>query len=195
MPLHPLLWPYHGIKWNEAYYFFTKLVFGGRSSPNIFDSLSVAICWIAENNYNINNILHLLDDFLVIVLQQGDAYATMETLLCLFKRLCVSLAPHKTEGPTNVLECLGIILDTVRMEARLPVDKVNRTIEIIDSFSRRKSCTKRELLSLLGHLNFACRVIIPGRTFVSYLLLLASSVKKLHHHVTISSECRHDMDM
>lgn len=84
MPLHPSLWPYHGIKWNDAYYFFTKLVFGGRSSPTIFDNLSVAICWIAKNNYDIKNILHLLDDFLVVVPPEGEAQAIMDTLLGIF---------------------------------------------------------------------------------------------------------------
>lgn len=67
MPLALELWPYHGIKWNGRYYFFNRLVFGCRSSPKIFDTLSQAICWIAKNNYHIENILHLLDDFLVIV--------------------------------------------------------------------------------------------------------------------------------
>ena len=67
MPLATRLWPYHGIKWDDNSYFFNKLVFGCRSSPKIFDTLSHAICWIAKENYNIENVLHLLDDFLVIL--------------------------------------------------------------------------------------------------------------------------------
>ncbi len=62
MQLSPPLWPFHGIKWNNNYYFFCKLVFGCRSSPKIFDYLSSAVCWIAENNYGLDNILHLLDN-------------------------------------------------------------------------------------------------------------------------------------
>ena len=42
------------------------LVFGSRSSPKIFDTLSQAICWIATHVYKIDNILYLLDDFLQI---------------------------------------------------------------------------------------------------------------------------------
>ena len=49
VPIHPSLWPYHAIKWEGKYYFYTRLVFGSRSSPKIFDSLSRAICWIASN--------------------------------------------------------------------------------------------------------------------------------------------------
>ena len=44
----------------------TRLVFGSSSSPNIFDWLSQAICWIAQHNYGIKFMLHLLDDFLTL---------------------------------------------------------------------------------------------------------------------------------
>ena len=66
VPIHSTLWPFHGIKWEGKYYFYTRLVFGSHSSPKIFDSLSRAICWIAKNKFHIDNILHLLDDFLTI---------------------------------------------------------------------------------------------------------------------------------
>jgi hypothetical protein len=59
-PIDPTLWPYHGIQWESNYHFFKQLVFGSRSSPKIFDTISQAVCWIASNNYNIKNILHLL---------------------------------------------------------------------------------------------------------------------------------------
>ena len=50
--------------------------------------------------------------------------------------------------------------------------------------------------SLLGHINFACRVIYPGRAFVvSYLLSLSTTVKALHHHIKLTNECRLDLKM
>ena len=33
LPIHPSLWPFHGIKWQGKYYYYTRLVFGSRSSP------------------------------------------------------------------------------------------------------------------------------------------------------------------
>lgn len=58
----------------------------------------------------------------------------------------------------------------------------------------RKSCTQRELLQLLGHLNFASNVIRSNRSFVSYLSL-SITVKKMHHHVLFNKECREDIRM
>ena len=195
MPISPELWPFHGIKWNEKYYFFKQLVFGSRSSPKIFDNLSQAVCWIATNNYNIVNILHLLDDFLVIEPPWANAVEIKETLLSLFASLGIPLSTKKTEGPSKVIEYLGIFLDSEKMEARLPLEKIIRICDIIDSFRSRNKCTKRELLSLLGHMNFASRVILPGRSFVSHLIALSTTAKKLHHRIQINNECRLDLAM
>ena len=53
--------------------------------------------------------------------------------------------------------------------------------------------TKRDLLSLLGHLNFAMRIILHGRSFVSRLLAVAKSVPALHDVVCLDDGCRSDL--
>ncbi|CAG2233323.1 unnamed protein product [Mytilus edulis] len=193
IPVHNSLWRFYGLKWNDMYYFYTRLAFGCRSSPKIFDTLSVAICWILQNNYGLRHVLHLLDDFLLINNPYVDATRNMNTMLYVFNSLKIPLSAHKTVGPSTSLEYLGIILDSMHMIAKLPDEKLVRIKDILYSYLNRRSCTKREMLSLLGHLNYACKVIIPGRSFVSYLLTLAHSVKELYHHVTITKGCRDDM--
>ena len=195
LPIHPDLWPFHGISHDGLFYFYTRLVFGSRSSPKIFDTLSEAICWIAQNNYDVENLLHLLDDFLVIVDPKDDATAAKETFLGIFHKLQVPLALHKTEGPSTALEYLGVILDSAKMEARLPMEKVNRIQDTLAFFAKRKTCTKREILSLLGHMNFASRVVRPGRAFVSHLITLSTTVSELHHHITLNASVRSDLNM
>ena len=71
------LFPFYGVKWNNKYYFYTRLVFGSRSSSKIFDTLSQAVCWILENNYGVSHILHLLDDFLDVDTHNAEADRTM----------------------------------------------------------------------------------------------------------------------
>lgn len=104
-------------------------------------------------------MLHLLDDFLAIDSPEADADRTMAVLTLVFNKLGIPLSLNKTVGPVTELEYLGIILDSTKMEARLPMDKVDCIRNVLTSFLNRKSCTKQELLSLLGHLNFASRVI------------------------------------
>jgi hypothetical protein len=57
----------------------------------------------------------------------------------------------------------------------------------------RDVCSKREFLQLLGHFNFAMRVIIPGRSFVSYLISLSTTVHGLKDKIFLSDECRIDL--
>ena len=66
IPILPSQYHLYCVKWRDAYYYYTRLSFGCRSSPKIFDQFSQAICWIAQNNYKIESILHLLDDFLTL---------------------------------------------------------------------------------------------------------------------------------
>ena len=147
IPIKPELWPFHGIKWNNQYYFFTRLVIGSRSSPKIFDTLSQNICWIAEKEFRINSIIHPLDDFLTVDPPDYLADRKMSLLTHIFASLGIPLSAKKTVGPTECLEYLGIILDIEKMEAKLPQDKLARICEMLMSFKSKKSCTKKELLS------------------------------------------------
>ncbi|CAG2249582.1 unnamed protein product [Mytilus edulis] len=107
-----------------------------------------------DDNCSIND---LINDFLTIDKPDSCAERTMALMTTLFKRLNIPLAKHKVVGPCTVIEYLGIILDTEKMETRLPLDKTSRISEFIKKFLNRQSCIKRELLQLLGHLNFAMR--------------------------------------
>ena len=124
--VHPTVWPYQGIRWRGKYYFFTRLVFGCRSSPKIFDQLSLALVWIAKNNYGIDVLLHLLDDFLAIDKPDVDADRTMAILTLILNKLKIPYSLRKTVGPVFSLEYLGLILDTANMLCKLPDDKIVR---------------------------------------------------------------------
>ena len=51
----------------------------------------------------------------------------------------------KTLGPFQVLEFMGIELDSMRMEARLPEDTLQRTRDLLASFTKRHSVRLVEL--------------------------------------------------
>ncbi|XP_060076370.1 uncharacterized protein LOC132555998 [Ylistrum balloti] len=141
------------------------------------------------------HIFHLLDDFLVIDQPHAMGERTMALLCMVFRRLKIPLSVHKTIGSSTTIEYLGITLDSEEMQARLPPDKVTRILHFLRAMLLKSSCTKRELQQLLGHLNFAMRVILAGRTFVSYLLTLMTAIKEPHHHGRLSRECKKDIRM
>lgn len=81
-------------------------------------------------------------------------------------------AGPKTLGPFQVLEFMGIELDSMHMEAWLPEDKLQRTQDLLASFTKRHSVRLVELQSLIGSLQFACKVVILGRTFLQRMINL-----------------------
>ena len=65
-------------------------------------------------------------------------------------------------------------------------EKIDKLKNILLSVQGRNKCSKRELLSLIGSLSFVCKVIVPGRSFLSRLLGLAGTVQDLHHKVRLT---------
>ena len=72
---------------------------------------------------------------------------------------------------------MGILLDSNKMEAPLPVDKLTRTKEALGQWTIRKSATLQELPPLIGTLQFACKVIAPGRLFLQRIIHLTRGIK------------------
>lgn len=87
----------------------------------------------------------------------------------------------------------GIELDSVLMEARLPLDKLNRCSTLLLEFLRRKKATLREVQSLTGLLNFACSVIVPGRAFSRRLIDLTVGIQCPHHLIRLSKDVKEDL--
>ncbi len=95
------------------------------------------------------------------------------------------IAPAKTEGPNTKLVFQGIELDSVSMTVSLPLEKQDCLCAMISGLGggKKKSCTKTELLSLIGYLHHACRVIRQGQAFLRCMIDLAAGVRALHYRV------------
>ena len=85
---------------------------------------------------------------------------------------------------------LGIMVDTVLFQLRLAPEKVTW---LKMEWSRRRSCTCRELESFVGHLAHAATVIHPGRIFLRQLFCLLAGVHQPHHFVCLSSAIHADL--
>ena len=196
IPVHPDDWELLGMSWKGRFFFDKALPFGLRSAPYLFNQLSDALEWLVKNHLNIPSIIHILDDFFIA---QPPPLSRCATALCqiltLFEELNIPLAPKKTFRPTQCLEFMGITLDSVRMEARLPIDKLHNARLMLASWSSKRSCRLRDLQSLIGTLHFACRVISPGRPFMQRIINLTRGVRHPGHFVSLNQEFRKDILM
>ena len=176
-----------GMMWVERVYVNAVLRFGLRSAPKIFTALADAIEWIAKSQ-GVQHLWHYSDEF--IICGEPDSvqcHLDLESLMAICKHLGVPLALEKVEGPIVCLVFLGILIDTIAGELRLPREKLNRLCHLTSEWLRKKRCTKRELLSIAGQLQHAATIVKPGRTFLRHLFDLSSRVAKLHHHIKLNA--------
>ena len=103
------------------------------------------------------------------------------------------VATHKTAGPATVTPFLGILIDTARMELRLPPEKVQRLRSLARMWSNKSSSTRKDLEHFLGHLSHSATVIRSGRTFLRQLFMLMSTIYQPHHHAWLNQAVRADI--
>jgi len=65
-PVHPADWPLLGYSWLNRFFFDTRLPFGSRSSPFIFNAFADALLWILVNKFGLSELIHYLDDFFIV---------------------------------------------------------------------------------------------------------------------------------
>ena len=198
VPVHPEDRLLLGIEWKGSCYCDGMLPFGLRSAPKVFTAVADALEWCIRRE-GVERVFHYLDDFIIVALPLSDqCQIDLNTLKRVCSWLGVPLAAHKREGPSMKLTFLGIEIDTIRGTLRLPVDKLECLISILAEWGDKKVCTRRELESLVGLLNHACKVVYSGRSFLRRMInLLAATDRsrssKPFHHVRLSREFRADL--
>ena len=193
IPVHPADRHLLAMAWRDVVYIDTCLPFSLRSAPKIFNILADLLEWILKH-LGVTFVLHYLDDFLTMGSPDtSECHHNLQLLIEVCQMLGIPLAIAKVEGPTTVLEFLGILLDTTRMEARLPENKLVWVQTTVREWISKKKATKREILSLVGLLQHAAKVVHPGRTFVRRMYSVAARVLELDYYTRLNKEFRSDL--
>lgn len=181
VPVHPDDQPLLGILWNNKIYIDKMLPFGLRSAPIIFSAVADALQWILIKQ-GIANLLHYLDDFILVAKSSSLAEVQKQILTTTCEMLGVPLEPSKLEGPTTCLTFLGIEIDTIALQVRLPEEKLRSLQSELTQVVARKVISKKALQSITGLLQFATKVVRPGRPFLRRLYALQEVGSHPMHH-------------
>ena len=155
IPVHPFDRHFLGIRWQGKVYLYHALPFGLRSAPKIFSAVADALLWIMLNR-GVCSSIHYLDDYLFFGRPDGmqcDRDLTIALNTCSELGFPVALAWHKLEGQSTRIQFLGLELDSDHGLIKLSVGKLCRIQAQVRRWLSRRSCTKRELLSLIGFLH------------------------------------------
>lgn len=193
VPVHPSDRHYLGMEWDGREYVDGMLPFGLRSAPKIFTAVADGLEWCIRQA-GVDNVFHYLDDYIVLGQPDSDQ---CKLYLDILERICtllgVPLAPEKKDGPTWRIIFLGIIIDTQKGELSLPQHKLDRLLAAVELWESKRSCTRRELESLIGTLQHACKVIRPGRSFLRRAIALLSVAKQPYHYIRLNNEFKSDL--
>ena len=118
----------------------------------------------------------------------------MFVILETFNNAELPIDPAKTEGPATTITFLGLEVDSIALEVRLPREKLENLKQLLLGFRGRKACKKRELLVLIGSLPHAC-TIRSGREFLRRLIDLSCTVRQIDHFVHMNVSARSDIEL
>lgn len=166
IPIHPDDHYLLGFRFQELYYYDTCLPMGASSSCAIFERFSSSLQYAAQSQLGIHHMVHILDDFLFL---SSAKSASCQTDLDKFLKFChyigVPIKHEKSESARTVITFMGLELDSLLVEARLPLDKLTKVRDSLARITKSRKVTLKELQSIIGLLNFCCQVVLPGHCF------------------------------
>lgn len=195
IPVHPSDYRLLGFTWNNFYYYDRCLAMGCSSSCRIFETFSRALQWLVKQIEPAAMVSHILDDFIFV----GPANSVFcQEQLQLFLSICSQIAlpikANKTVLPCTNIIVHGLELQTLKMLTILPQEKIVKAISLLLDLSHKKKITLRELQRIIGVLNFACRAVVPGRTFLRRIIGLSMGLTKPFQHARVNKEARADAE-
>lgn len=135
-----------------------------------FESFSNFLEWALREDSGLFSTVHYLDIFLFTGRHgSGQCAFLLHRFLQLASELGVPLAHEKAEGPLTDLTFWGIEIDTIQQLGRLPGEKLTRLKGLVSRALAKHTLSLLDLQQLAGHLNFACKVVAPGRSFEAFL--------------------------
>ena len=193
IPIHPSCYHLFGFTWESHFYYDRCLPMGCAETCRIFKRFSCALQWIVQTRGALA-VSHILDDFIFIGPPNSlTCFHDLNKFIVLSEELSIPMKHQKTCQPSTCITVHGIELDTINWEARLPGDKVKNMQSATEGIRKCRSISLRQLQSVIGLLNFACKVISPGRAFLRRLINLTIGISKPSHHVRLNSKARADL--
>lgn len=193
IPVHPEDRGLLGMEWEGRVFLDKVLPFGLRSAPLLFTAVADALAWVMRQR-GAGWLDHYVDDFVTGAPSLEECQNNVSIMKGVCKETGVPIEPEKDEGPASVIGVLGVELDTVAREIRLPPVKLSRLKSDLASWRNRKSCRKRDLLSLIGSLSHACKAVRAGRTFLRRLIDLSTTARCLDRFIRLDTGARSDIE-
>lgn len=163
---------YQGLRWvlngEEIYLLDHRLCFGLHCGPFYFNLLSN---FIYERLVDIHGIrlVNYLDDYIVIADSYVECIENQAQVLAILRYVGFQISWSKVSAPSRLTRYLGIDVDSIKMELRLPSDKIEKMLCLIKMFREKKIVSRKDVQKLTGLLAHCATLFKGGRSYTRRL--------------------------
>ena len=100
------------------------------------------------------------------------AFKSFDYLTSLMRELGLTVSEKKLVPPSTKVVCLGVLIDTENATISIPEDKLAQIQVTVSQWLCKRTCTKRQLQSILGLLLYVHKCVRPARVFLNRMLEL-----------------------
>lgn len=193
VPVHPEDRHLLGVQWQGEVIIDKVLPFSLRSAPIVFTAVADALQWIMVRQ-GVRNVAHYLDDFITMGPPNcSECQRNLDGIITACERMGTPLEVDKCVGPSTTITFLGLELDSIKMEIRLPAAKLHHLRALLREWEGKRAGKKRDLLSLIGYLHHASKAVRQGRSFLRRLINLSMAVKPMDGYIRLNVSARSDI--
>jgi hypothetical protein len=157
-------WGLLGFEWEGETYVCVRMPFGLASACRSFEKLATAMEKIMKKVFGIKWVWHYLDDFLVAAIGTEECKLDLDAAVATLELVGMEVNFDKvTKVPLAVEIYLGLEVDCIERVVRIPAKRMRVLKRLLEKWTGKVSCTKKQAEVLLGVLNFAAKAIRGGR--------------------------------
>ena len=143
---------------------------GVSNACHTFELLSQALQWITQHKFHSSSMSHILDESFLFGKTQPECHSNLCRFLELSQMTSTLINQSKAVLPSTTVALHGVEVDTLNQTLALPLDKVTFIRQKLLNLAKRKIVTLKEMQSLVGSINLACRPIASGPAFLRRLI-------------------------
>ena len=154
LALHPSLWTYLGVQWEGKHYVFTHLPFGLGPACWAYTLIKQLVYRLIREKGGVL-LTAFIDDQLNVAPDRLTATFQHAVIIMLKEALGFYLSIPKLQGPLQIVDFLGLILDLPNLRFLLPAHKIAEFRALVAALvaGQAVGSTRRQLAVLAGKLS------------------------------------------
>ena len=145
LPVSPTDYELLGFIFDGSFYYDKCLPMGCFIACSMFEKFSTFLEFQFKKVTGCSLVTHYLDDFLFVAPSAHSCAHLLDMFTSLCEEVGVPLAPEKTMGPAQVIKYLGLEIDTLQGQVKVPEDKVQAISKQIHA---ALSCRKMTMVGI-----------------------------------------------